>query len=90
MVGELVRNFSFFGGGVCRVLVLNCGAEVVGVTIFCWQKSSWYVSWWGNHQNGGKIIWRGNGGEFPRKGLSQLSPCGEIWAKQRFLKTHIV
>ena len=75
MVGELERKFSLFlvgafAGGY------PFGAEVVGVAIFRWQKIKLVRSWWGKHQNGGKISWRGNGAEILCKGPSQLSPCG--------------
>ena len=50
---------------------------MVGVAFFVGKKQGWYGSWQGEHQNGGKIIWRGNGGENPRKGRSQLSPCSD-------------
>ena len=75
MVGELERNFSLFLVGAFAG-VLNFGAEVVGVAFFVGKKQGWYGSWQGEHRNGGKITWRGNGGENPRKGPSQLSPCG--------------
>ena len=79
MDGELERNFSLFLVGAFAG-VLNFGAEVVGVAFFCWQKIKLVRSWWGKHQNGGKITWRGNGGEIPRKGPSQLSPYGGVGA----------
>ena len=37
------------------------------------------------HRNRGKITWRGNGGEIPRKGHSQLSPCGVSAARPLWL-----
>ena len=53
------------------------GAKMVGEAVFCGRISSWCVSWQGKHQDGGKITWRGNGGEIPCKGPSQLqSLCG--------------
>ena len=66
--------FAFFGGGVCRGVSFWSGRwERI---FFAGKNQGWYVSWQGKHQNRGKITWRGNGGENPRKGPSQLSPCG--------------
>ena len=53
------------------------GAEVVRVMIFRWQKIGLVRKLAGEHQNGGKKTWSGNGGEIPRKDPSQLSPCGD-------------
>ena len=79
MVGELGRNYSLFlVGGGCRGYPF--GAKVVGVDIFCRQKAGLVRKLAGEHRNGGKITWRGNGGENPRKGLLQLSPCGAFVA----------
>ena len=66
--------FIFFGRGVCRGVKFLNGSG--GVAFFHWLKNKLVRSWWGKHQNGGKITWRGNGGEIPRKGPGQLSPCG--------------
>ena len=55
---------------------------------FAGKKSNWYISWYiGETSKRGKITWRENGGGIPRKGPSQLSPCGV--AKRDVVKSDV-
>ena len=78
--------FAVFGGGVCRG-VYNWSGSGGGGNFLLVKNRDWYLSWQGEHRNTSKTTWRGNGGENPRKGPSQVSPCGERKNENTFNET---